>query len=152
MRILIAGQDRSADVGTRLAEAAQRHNPAVATEANRHSDVLELRDAQNETAFTATWLRLLRNHSQIRTTDFPVPRQPGPLGACLARAKAFLWRLLRYQHDRMAFQQNAVNIQVALALESERERHASETAALEQRIANLEAALRAPPPTSGGGA
>ncbi len=72
------------------------------------------------------------------------------MGTLLRRVKAFLWRLLRYQHDRMAFQQNTINELVVSAVDFQRDATQHSLALLERRIRDLEsevAKLRGTPPS-----
>ena len=53
--------------------------------------------------------------------------------------KTVLWKLLRYQHDRTAFQQNLINELAIDALEFQQDRLDRELTELQQRVAGLEA-------------
>jgi hypothetical protein len=70
---------------------------------------LRLRDARDEREYVDILTELVRLRHHIDTLDFRPPRRPGLLGAIMGRLRMLLWRLLRYQHDRMAFRQNQVN-------------------------------------------
>lgn len=118
MRIEVAGRDRTEDLGERLRRAAAGRPAAIRDEAERQADVVAIRSAADEAENLEQWLAMLRAHHGIRTEPFDVPVRPGPAGAVAGRVRRFLWKLLRYQHDRTAFQQSAVNIQVVLALEA----------------------------------
>jgi hypothetical protein len=93
-----------------------------------------LRDAKDEGSYHDRYLQLIRGKSLVGTMNFEVVRRPGPMGKVLAAAQKFLWKLLRYQHGRITFRQNLVNMQVARALELERE----EVKKLADRVARLE--------------
>ena len=80
------------------------------------------------------------------TGDFNVPRRKGPAGMLGGWVRALLWRVLRYQHERMALQQNTINELIAAAVEFERQRRRRETGELRRRIEQLEKAAG-----SGGG-
>ena len=86
-------------------------------------------------------VEFVRSRSSLHTDDFYIPRRPGAAGHLLAWARQKLWRLLRYQHDRMAFQQNLVNSQVTLALEFMRSEYRRQSAELSARLEQVEQAL-----------
>jgi hypothetical protein len=50
-----------------------------------------------------------------------------------------VWRCLRYQHERIAFRQNQINRMFSSGLEFEQAQRAATIAALERRVAELEA-------------
>ena len=79
----------------------------------------------------------MRLRYAVSTESFPIPGKPGASGSLLRKVKGFLWKLLRYQHDRMAFQQNSVNELMISAADFQQAR----IAALEQRIQQLETDL-----------
>ena len=54
--------------------------------------------------------------------------------------KTVLWKLLRYQHDRLTLQQNLINELEINAVEFQRDRVNQELADLKRRVADLEQA------------
>ncbi len=56
--------------------------------------------------------------------------------------KRCLWKLLRYQHDRIVFRQNLINGLFTQALESELLLRRRETAELRARLAALEKQIK----------
>ncbi|MBN1674714.1 MAG: hypothetical protein JXR37_26960 [Kiritimatiellae bacterium] len=143
MKLVIAGKDRSADLGPELAAAAaQRAAPELADRLRRHEAVLGLRSAPSQAAYLETLIDLLRVRHHADTGPFAIPTRPGLAGRVQASVKRFLWKLLRYQHDRMVFQQNAVNTGLTYALELQHELHQRELAALTQRVEEVEGRLR----------
>jgi hypothetical protein len=98
---------------------------------------LSLRDAASEREFLDRFIDLTRRKHHADTFRIDVPRRPGMGGAALARVRQFLWKLLRYQHDRMAFQQNLINSQFAAAIEFQKD----EARRVEGRVAELEKRL-----------
>ena len=138
--VLIGGQDRTTDVGQAIvAAAAQRRAAAPDPVDDRVAGILALRQAGSESEFNARLIELLQQRAGLDTGPFPIPRKPGRAGRMVARAREALWKLLRYQHDRMAFQQSALNLQTAYALEFERDELLRKVRALEERVAALEA-------------
>ncbi len=142
MKIVVAGRDRTPELGPELRRAAE----AMARLAPRRQparippelSALALARAGSEADYLAILLRLIRCRDAVSTLDFNIPRHPGPIGLVLARIKAFLWKLLRYQHDRIAFRQHLVNAQLTGALEFEVMARQKEIAELQRRLAELE--------------
>jgi hypothetical protein len=132
--VRIGGADRSGALAPALEAAAGGADPVEA----RVAAVLALRTCTTEAEFDARFADLLRQRAGLDTGAFAIPRKPGVAGRCLAAVKAALWKLLRYQHDHMAFQQSAWNAAAAAALEAERAAWRRELAALEQRVRELE--------------
>ncbi len=141
--IWLAGEDRTAELLPRLDRAVAGRDPAVVVQAAAHSAPLELRDADGESGELDRRLALLQAYGVVRTDRFDVPSGTGAVAGLLKRLKQALWRLLRYQHERMAVQQNAVNRQLLMALESALEEQRRANAALRERIAALEASRAA---------
>jgi hypothetical protein len=137
--VRVGGQERSADLLPAIGRDAAAARAAQADPADeRVATVLSLRECASEAAFDARFGDLLRYRSGLDTEPFPVPRRPGLAGRAVAAVKAALWKLLRYQHDRMAFQQSAWNHGAASALEFERAQWRRELADLERRVRDLE--------------
>lgn len=136
MNIYVSGRDRTADVGRQVAEAAaaMAANGTIDPLFSEHS-ALALKRAKDGDEFTRWFVALLRIRHGVRTTDFYISHGPGFRGKLALRLRQFLWRLLRYQHDRMAFQQNLINGKMIKGLEFQQERMDE----LRDRIARLEA-------------
>ncbi len=142
MYLGIAGQDRSSDIGADLTRRAARHKGALSPWAPQDS-ALSLKDSRDPDDYLARTCRLLRLRYALSTEPFPILGKPGATGTFLCRVKGFLWKLLRYQHDRMAFQQNSINELVISTLDLQRATSQQAIATLEQRIRTLEANLAA---------
>jgi len=127
-RIVIAGQDRTEE----LLAASQGDTAAT-------PPGLCLARSANETEYLSRLLELLRTRDGLRTATFDIPAPPGVFGRLLRLLRRFQWRVFRYQHDRMAFQQNALNGQIVAALEFLREEYRRDLARLETKVAALEA-------------
>jgi hypothetical protein len=136
MRLTIAGQDRSSDIGATLSGQAKRHQGALSRWSPGDS-ALSLKHSRNTSDYLARYCRLMRLRYAVSTESFPIPGKPGASGSLLRKVKGFLWKLLRYQHDRMAFQQNSVNELAISAADFQQAR----ITALEQRIQQLETDL-----------
>lgn len=140
--IRLAGRDVTAEWLPRLEQAAAGRDPGLAEEARQQLPVAALRDAPSAPDELDRWLGLLRAHGTVRTGDFALPGRPGFLGRLAGRFRRGLWTLLRYQHERVAVQQNAVNLQLVLALEAVLGEQRRELAELRKRIAALEASAK----------
>lgn len=145
MKLIVAGQDRTADVGARLQEDAARLRQGTGRKAPSWipPDVQThgLLHTPSQAAYLRELIRLLRYRDGVDTLDFVIPARPGFKGRLLGYLKRFLWKLLRYQHDRIAFRQNSINGYFASALEYENADREASLAALQHRVAALEARL-----------
>lgn len=134
MRIVVAGQDKSQEIGGELTRRAARHQGPISPWAEADS-ALSLKHSRDQADYLKRFHRLMRLRYALCTDPFPVPGKPGLAGTLMKGPKAFLWKLLRYQHDRMAGQQNAINELVISAL-------AFQNAELQQRLNTLEQRLQ----------
>ena len=139
MNLTVAGKDRSGDLGRDVAaEAARlRASGTVGALSPEHS-ALALKAAADRADYLRRYLDLLRLRHGLRTADYYIPRGPGWRGRIAVALKTVLWKLLRYQHDRLAFQQNAVNELAIDALEFQRDETERDLADLKRRVADLE--------------
>ncbi len=146
MKIVVAGTDRTAEIGARL-QATAGHiaiAPRKPAQIEHAISSLRLADTTSESHYHQEFLRLLRYRDNVDTLPFVIPRKPGLIGGLIAKGKARLWSLLRYQHDRITFRQNLINNLYTSALELEYERRQREIAQLSQRLTELEARLSNP--------
>ena len=139
MNIQVAGRDRTADLGPDIAaEAAQlKATRSIAALAPEHSAQV-LKNAADGDDYLHRFVGLLRLRHGVRTAEYYIPRRPGWQGRISLAVKTLLWKLLRYQHDRIAFQQNLINELAIDALEFQQDRLDRELAELRQRVAGLE--------------
>lgn len=147
MNLSVAGKDRSGDLGRAVAADAARLQASgdVGALSPEHS-ALVLKAAADRADYLRRYVDLLRQRHGVRTADFYVPRRPGWVGWVAGSVKTLLWKLLRYQHDRIAFQQNAVNELAIDALEFPREELERDLADLKRRMAALERERGVPVP------
>jgi len=145
MKLIVAGQDRTQDLGQVLRRQAEIITRA---EAGRKPagitpeiSALALAQAKSDAGYLDQLVRLLRYRDAVDTLDFDIPRKPGVAGLFMARIKAFLWKLLRYQHDRIVFRQNMINGLHTSALEYEIALRQQAVADLDQRLKRLESQL-----------
>lgn len=133
--ITIAGDDRTTDILPATNSTPPATDPAAL-----------LLQARNEAEYLSQLLSKLRTESGLLTSALNPSTRPGPLGRLQGIIRRFLWKLLRYQHDHMAFQQSAINTQTAAALEFLRAEYQRDLNHLSERLAALE--KRGPTPPS----
>ena len=92
--------------------------------------------------FIAFYLTCLREAVFVDISDYEIHERRRFLGPLLVAFKKTVWKLLKFYTYRLWSQQNQVNGLVVTALEGMEEQTASKLAALEQRIAELEAQTR----------
>jgi len=88
------------------------------------------------------FLEMLRHKSQIDTQTFTMPRKPGLWGGLMVAVRKLLWKILRYQHDRMSIRQNRVNSWIISLVESRTESIQADMNQLQKRLAKLEASAK----------
>lgn len=99
---------------------------------------LRLRDARDEDEYGRLFARLLHYRNHVDTQAFHVARRDGFVGGLLAKLRLKLWRVLRYQHDRMFFRQNLVNSHMTALLEAQASCFSREIEQLRARIDAME--------------
>ncbi|MDD2519943.1 MAG: hypothetical protein PHR34_03245 [Kiritimatiellae bacterium] len=92
--------------------------------------------------FIAFYLTCLREAVFVDISDYEIHERRRFLGPLLVAFKKTVWKLLKFYTYRLWSQQNQVNGLVVTALEGMEDQTASKLAALEQRIAELEAQTR----------
>ncbi len=145
MKIMIAGQDCTKELGGEIQERAaalkkltgRAAPPQVSTEIG----ALALHKASSDADYLNHFARLLRYRDAFDTYDFDIPRRPGLAGAIMAKIKKMLWKLLRYQHDRIAFRQNLINGLFTSAVEFEMAERKKADDALAGRLDRVETLL-----------
>jgi len=127
-----------AEIERLRARAAELHaRPELQPRPGQLDETL-LGDVSDVEAFDRAFLARLRDRTSVDTASFPIPRKPGLIGRCSGLLRSFLWKLLRYQHDRMAGRQNRINALIVGALENETTALRAEIAGLKARIDRLE--------------
>jgi len=151
MQLFIAGTDRSRDLGEDLARSAAHHKGGRRY-APEHS-ALSLKEAKNEAEFAERFCRLVRMRHGVSTDDFAIPTRGGWQGGIAGGIKRLLWKLLRYQHDRITYQQNVLNELLIAAIELQQKLLAQREGELTARLTRFEEELRElKQPRPGGGA
>ena len=150
MKLSVAGQDRTHDLGRELRRQAAAMERGEASHKPKPSlvapDIMPLARAQSEAEYLDRLIGLIRSRNAVDTLDFAIPRKPGVASLVMTKLKGFLWKLLRYQHDRVAFRQNLINALQGSALEYEIALRQKAVADLDQRLKRLESRLAALPP------
>lgn len=135
MKIVIAGTDRTGELADALRrEAAVRTSDPLYAPLPKSLQALSLREARSEADFLDRYVTLARQKAHVDTVRFVPPRRPGLKGTLSWQMRRVLWRLLRYQHDRNIFHQNAVNSHLVAAMEFQHE----ELRTLRERVDRLE--------------
>ena len=137
MRIVVAGIDKSSEIGSELTRRAARHRGPLSPWSAADS-ALSLRASRDMMDYLERYGKLMRLRYALSTDPFPIPGKPGTAGSLMKKLKAFLWKLFRYQHDRMAYQQNAINELVINAQDFQNSTMRQQISSLEQRITELE--------------
>ena len=142
MKITVAGQDRTGDLGSAVAAEADRLRTGggIGALAPDHT-ALRLKRSRDLDDYVYHFIELLRMRHGVRTSDYHIPRGPGLRGTVAVAVKTFLWKLLRYQHDRLTLQQNLINELEINSAEFQRDRLKQEIAELKRRIDSLEKGL-----------
>jgi hypothetical protein len=129
MELLVAGKDRTSDWGAQIAVKATTLKGLRFL--SSHHSALSLKESHDASEYLDRFCDLLRMRHGVNTEDFPIPTRPGLMGSAFRAIKTVLWKLLRYQHDRIAFQQNVINELVITAVNLQQ-------AAIRERLADLE--------------
>ncbi len=139
MNVTVSGQDRTGELGQALAAEAARLQAAggIGELAPEHT-ALRLKRSRDLDDYVYHFIELLRMRHGVRTSDYYVPRGPGLRGKVAVALKTVLWKLLRYQHDRLTLQQNLINELEINVVEFQRDRLNQELADLKRRVAELE--------------
>lgn len=145
MKITVAGQDCTRELGGEIRQKAaglkKLTGRAAPPEVSVEIGALALHKAVSDADYLNHFVRLLRYRDAFDTYDFDIPRKPGPFGAVFARIKSVLWKLLRYQHDRIAFRQNLINGLFTSAVEFEMAERKKTDDELVRRLDKLETLL-----------
>lgn len=143
MKITIAGKDCTQELGPAVQQVAARLKKMEGRSAppriSPEIGALALHQSQSNSDYLDHFVRLLRYRDAFDTYDFDIPRRPGPAGAIMAVFKKLLWKLTRYQLDRIAFRQNMINGLFTNAIEFELSEMKRINAGLSRRIEQLEA-------------
>ena len=142
MKLIVAGQDRTQALGQALRQQVEimargdtSHQPARIPAA---ISALTLLNAKSDAEYLDELIRLIRYRDGVDTLPFHIPVRPGLSGRLMGRIKQALWKLFRYQHDRIAFRQNLINNLLSSVLEFEATARQQEVADLKRRVAELE--------------
>ncbi len=139
MKLLVAGRDRTGDVGAEIRSfAAGRGSGCGPRFVSPEIGALCLCAASSEEDYLRELIRLIRHRDAFDTLDFDVPRRPGLIGRFMAGFKTILRKLMRFQFERTAFQQNLINRMFTTAIECEVGLREREMREMKSRIVELE--------------
>ncbi len=141
--IWIAGQEASDEL------RAEFHRKQEAMRASglfyfgpREASALRMASAGDDSEWLALWMQILPQRAGIALDGFTIAAQPGFRGRVLQRVRSLLWRVFRYQHERVAYRQNLVNAHMVTAIRFHYLQMVNECAELRGRIEQLEAEQR----------
>jgi hypothetical protein len=138
MKIWISNEDVTETLGRDVAVLAQQRSSTTSPKFHdARVTALSLRESTTEGEYFENFMRLLRLRHGASADAFDIPRKPGPIGAVTQMVRKLLWKIFRYQHDRMTFQQNMINEMLIHALEFEMSERRSRIDALECEVARL---------------
>lgn len=139
MELRINSEDRSGDLGRQLADTASgRCACSYKYLVEMQKPVVGLTGSARKGRLADEHMRLVRSGLEVDPSRFELSGGRGFLGGMKVRFRRFLWRLLSYQHNWMAFRQNAVNTQLYYLIEFERSEHQRKVQELERRVNALE--------------
>ena len=145
MKISVAGIDMTNSVGPAVSEAATVRR--LRLEKSRRADLIDLIDRQghiltlsdcsSEREYLKKFFWILKTAPQVHTRDFDIPVRNSIFAGFLTGIRRFFWKFFRYQHDRMAFQQNMVTQQLNSAIRYLENEYVKEIARYETEMKNL---------------
>ena len=137
--IACGGRDESADLGDQVRKEVDRMQALQRCAfIPSHISALRLREAPCETAFDLTFADLLRYRQHVDTRASALEARPGWRGFLSTTIRRVLWRLMRFQHERLFFRQNLINSHVAALLEMQGRHQAEAMAEMSARLETLE--------------
>lgn len=120
MKILVAGKDVTETWRSDLERETRRMaETGACIFLPPEISAQRLREARNESEYANLLADLVRRRHHIDALGFKVQRRKGWIGLPLWALRVLLWKLLRYQHDRMAFRQNQVNSNFMALMETQ---------------------------------
>jgi len=145
MRIIIAGQDCTKELGGEIRQRAEElkklKGRAAPSQIPAEIGALALHKSNSDADYLDNFVQLLRYRDASEPCDFDIPRKPGFAGAVMTQIKKMLWKLMRYQHDRIAFRQNLINGFFTNAVEFEATERKRMDDELGRRLDKIEALL-----------
>ena len=142
MKLIVAGKDRSADLGDDLArEAAALAQSNTILPCGHDDSVLHLRDGASMAEYLQVYTPLMRINGGLRIALTTPPRPPrrGLVPRLRRWLRPLLLRVLRHEHAYIVHQQSTFNELLATALEFEVAESQRRCAEIETRLAALEA-------------
>ncbi|MDD4870172.1 MAG: hypothetical protein PHR77_06395 [Kiritimatiellae bacterium] len=143
MNLIIAGKDRTSDIGQQIVNRAKQRvqNSPVPFLSPQHS-ALCLKDEITADGYLKQFVRLLKMRHGASTAPFPIPARAGLSGRIMAVLRRVLWKLLRYQHDRITFQQNLINELFITGIEIQQKTIQGKMDGISKRLETLESEVK----------
>ncbi len=145
MVLMVAGQDRSGDLGQDIgAEANALDNAGLRERISGESRILDLRSAENENEFVDSQLKIfgVRTQLDLGECELPEKSSAGVVGRIIGAVRGFVWRLLKFAFGWIVFHQNVINEQQAITLAHEVRLRKRENRELLERIELLESRIK----------
>jgi len=143
MKLIVGKEDRTETLGSEIRRLAHtRHRRHKPDWIEPEFSALSLTEADSEHDYLHKMMRLLRYRDGVLSMPFYIPRRAGLRGLISKLIKIFLWKLLRYQHDRIGFQQNLINSMFTNMLECEIAEREKEITCLKERLSDLESHIQ----------
>ena len=134
------GVDAEKIVGEILARVAEKRAQGVYDDETvaraERNNIFSMKDDEE---FLDRYLACLRQVVTVDINDFPIVERRSALAPVSKGIKKVLWKLLKFYTFRLWSQQNQTNGVLLAAIETMHRRHKAQVAALEARIAELEA-------------
>lgn len=140
MKILIANQDRTAELGPRLAAAARSRKDRL-HDKGRMPDLTarQLADATSEDEFLDRFIEhLRRQHGRFSQGYEELAVRPGLGGRLRGLGQAAMVRMNRGQQERLQARQGLLTELLLAVMEFQQDRHRRDVARLEARLEALE--------------
>ena len=153
MKIIVAGQDRTTDLGEGVrADAEARRDAAPFRAYSPQHSALTLRETGSEAEFLDRFRGLMALRHGLNLNPRPRPIPWTPAGRLVWRVKQKIKSWLTMEHPRLVVQQSAINELTIAAIELEHAAVVQELARLRARVSQLEKAAGKPGATPEGGA
>ncbi|HMO51142.1 MAG TPA: hypothetical protein PKE26_07845 [Kiritimatiellia bacterium] len=122
-RISIGERDETGVLLPQLERAAAARNPVAGSPPDEQGLPADrLADAKDVADYRQRLIALIREQSAVVIEDFKPPVRRGWIGILMQPWRRFWWKQLRYQHEKIAAQHNAVTALIVAALDEQDQR------------------------------
>lgn len=135
MKLVVAGRDRTGDLGEELRRASEERAAVGAAPRFQQPaySALTLRASADEREYLDRFQALLAIHHVVNPSS-TVPRRDGLMGVLAARLRDWIWRQVHYRIARIVSQQNGINEQLVFDLALQNQALRRELEALRARV------------------